>query len=909
MKKKFLLSFVLALISIFALGAVCVSAMQYEDLKYNISYGCVTITGCDTSVTEVTIPEEIDGCPVTSIGGNAFSGCSSLTSISIPNSVTSIGSSVFSGCSSLTSISIPNSVTSIGDYAFSGCSSLTNVTIPNSVTSIGKEAFLNDSNIANVYISDIESWCKIEFSNCYSNPLYYGGNLYHNQERVTRVVIPNGITNVKDYVFYGYKSLTDVIIPDGVTGIGNNAFSSCSSLTNVTIPNSVTSIGRRAFWHCSNLTSITIPNGVISIGKEAFYYCSSLTSIAISDGVTSIGDSTFSGCSSLTSIVIPDSVTRIGKYAFYGCSSLISIIIPDGVTSIEDSVFVGCDNLTSITMPDGVTNIGDSAFSNCNSLTSIIIPDSVTSIGRGAFSNCGSLASITMPDSVTSIGENAFQDCSSIANVHISDIESWCKIKFGNIYSNPLRYGRYLYYNQERVTKLVIPDSVTCIGDYAFSNCGSLTSITIPDSVTSIGNYAFYNCNSLTSVKIPDSVISIGYDAFLYCSSLTSITIPDSVTSIGNYAFSYCNSLKSITIPDSVTSIGDYAFYSCDSLVNLSVGSGVTTIPQKAFYSCQNLKYVCLPKELLYIRNDAFNDCPNIEKVFYAGSEDEWNNILKYNRNENLTTKEIIYNIAKRTYRFDTGCDASVSEITDYAVFVQPEAENGDKKLEGWYDNKNFNGSPVVFPYYGNAETLYAKWTDKTGLGFDDAFTAEANREYTVTTTDGGQTIYYEFVPKFTGEYRFFSKGNLDTYGYLYNSDRKLLVSDNNSGEGNNFKIAYNLTAGEKYYIAVNCLSGYGQFTLATETNCVESTKTVCVTATTGEKIFITIPKYLPQNARIILACYKGEKFVEMKSAPNTDETVYFIVNTDFDFAKVMVWDSIGTMIPVCHAEDVGKIS
>ena len=339
------------------------------------------------------------------------------------------------------------------------------------------------------------------------------------------------------------------------------------------------------------------------------------------------------------------------------------------------------------------------------------------------------------------------------------------------------------------------------------------------------------------------------------------------------------------------------------------MGDGVTTISEKAFYSCQNLKYVCLPKELLYIRNDAFNDCPKIEKVFYAGGEDEWNNILKYNRNEDLTTKEIIYNAAKRTYKFDTGCDASVSEITDYAVFVQPEAENGDKKLEGWYDNKNFSGSPVVFPYYGSAETLYAKWTDKTGLGFDDAFTAEANREYTVTTTDVGQTIYYEFVPRFTGEYRFFSKGNLDTYGYLYNSDRKLLVSDNNSGEGNNFKIAYNLTAGEKYYIAVNCLSGYGQFTLATETDCVESTKTVCVTATTGEKIFITIPKYLPQNARIILACYKGEKFVEMKSAPNTDETVYFIVNTDFDFAKVMVWDSIGTMIPVCHAEDVDKIS
>ena len=757
MKKKFLLSFVLALISIFALGAVCVSAMQYEDLKYDILYDGVTITGCDTSVTEVTIPEDIMGFPVTgisyeafkdctdltsiaipdsvtSIRAMAFLNCSSLTSITIPNNVTSIEDWTFCGCSSLASVTIPDTVTSIGEFAFEGCKDLTSITIPDSVTSINAGAFYNCTNIANVYIPDIESWCKIEFSNYDSNPLYYGGTLYHDQKRVTSLVIPDSITNLKDYTFYG---------------------------------------------------------------------CCSVTNVVMSKGIKSIGSSTF-----------------------YGCNNLVGIVIPDGVTSIGKGAFSGCGSLINITIPEGVISIGERAFSDCCSLINAVIHDGVTSIGEGTFSGCGSLTSVTIPEGVISIGERTFSGCNNLVDV-------------------------------------VIPDSVTSIGSYAFSDCSSLTDITIPDSVISIGKYAFSNCNSLTNV----------------------------------------------TIPDSVTSIGDNVFYNCAGLISLSVGRGVTTIPENAFYSCQNLKYVCLPKELLYIRNDAFNGCPKIEKVFYAGSEDEWNKILKYNRNENLTTKEIIYNAAKRTYKFDTGCDAAVSEITDYAVFVQPEAENGDKKLEGWYDNKNFSGSPVVFPYYGSAETLYAKWTDKTGLGFDDAFTAEANREYTVTTTDVGQTIYYEFVPRFTGEYRFFSKGNLDTYGCLYNSDRKLLVSDNNSGEGNNFKIAYNLTAGEKYYIAVNCLSGYGQFTLATETDCVESTKTVCVTATTGEKIFITIPKYLPQNARIILACYKGEKFVEMKSAPNTDETVYFIVNTDFDFAKVMVWDSIGTMIPVCRAEDVDKIS
>ncbi len=826
MKKKFLLSFVLALISIFALGAVCVSAAQYGDLTYTVSNGRVTITDCDTSVTEVTIPQEIDGCPVTSIGDDAFYNCSSLTSITILDGVTSFGKYAFYGCSNLTSISITDSVTSIGNYAFLGCSSLVSITIPNSITSIGSSVFSGCSSLTSISIpNSVTSIGEGAFSNCSS---------------LTNVTIPNSVTSIGNSAFSGCNSLTSISIPESITSISEMMFGGCRALVSITMPDSITSIGEKAFYCCVSLANIIIPDSVTSIGKGAFYVCNSLISIKIPDGITNIDDGTFSNCSSLVSVKMPESVTHIGIQAFYNCNNLINITIPKGVTIIGDGAFFGCSSLVDITIPDYVNYIGYSTFSDCSSLRNINIPNSVTYIDDSAFSECKNLRSITMSNSIESIGFYAFSNCYNLEKVYITDINSWYKIWFGDITSNPLYYGATLYLNQEPVTE-----------------------IAIPDGIIKIKNYAFYNCNGLTSVKIPDSV----------------------------------------------TSIGDYAFYSCDNLISLSVGSGVTTIPQNAFYSCQNLKYVCLPKELLYIRNDAFNDCPNIEKVFYAGSEDEWNNILKYNRNENLTTKEIIYNAAKRTYKFDTGCDAAVSEITDYAVFVQLEAENGDKKLEGWYDNKNFSGSPVVFPYYGSAETLYAKWTDKTGLGFDDAFTAEANREYTVTTTDVGQTIYYEFVPRFTGEYRFFSKGSLDIYGYLYNSDRKRLVSDNNSGEENNFKIAYNLTAGEKYYIAVNCLSDYGQFMLAMETDCVESTKTVCVTATTGEKIFITIPKYLPQNARIILACYKGEKFVEMKSAPNTDETVYFIVNTDFDFAKVMVWDSIGTMIPVCHAEDVDKIS
>ena len=173
-----------------------------------------------------------------------------------------------------------------------------------------------------------------------------------------------------------------------------------------------------------------------------------------------------------------------------------------------------------------VTNIGNYAFSSCSGLTSVIIPNSVTNIGEYAFWNCSGLTSVTIPNSVTSIRRDAFGGCSSLTSVHISDIAAWCTIRFGNSSANPLHYAHNLYLNGELVTDLVIPNSVTSIGDRAFYGCTGLTSVTIGNSVTNIGSLAFYDCSSLTSVTIPNSVTSIGDYAFDECSSLTAIYVP-----------------------------------------------------------------------------------------------------------------------------------------------------------------------------------------------------------------------------------------------------------------------------------------------------------------------------------------------------------------------------------------------
>ena len=334
---------------------------------------------------------------VTSIGAHAFSDCSGLTSVEIPNSVTSIGEYAFLGCG-LTTVEIPSNVTNIAWGTFQGCE-LASVVIHNGVKSIGDGAF----------------------NSCHD---------------LTYVEIPESVTSIGEAAFYAC-GLTSLVIPNGVKSIGNEAFYYCNDLTSVEIPESVTSIGEAAFcgWNFS-LTSIVVDEGNMVydsrencnaiIESESNTLVLGCQSTKIPNSVTTIGERAFYGSQNFHSIKIPSSVSYIGKEAFAYCHDFTSIVVDAGnlvydsredcnaiIESESNTLIVGCE---STKIPESVTSIGDYAFSQCY-LRSVEIPNSVTSIGEKAFFYCRFLNSVVIPNSVTSIGDGAFHWCDELNNI------------------------------------------------------------------------------------------------------------------------------------------------------------------------------------------------------------------------------------------------------------------------------------------------------------------------------------------------------------------------------------------------------------------------------------------------------------------------------------------------------------
>ncbi len=317
-----------------------------------------------------------------------------------------------------------------------------------------------------------------------------------------------------------------------------------------------------------------------------------------------------------------------GEVTITDCDETIfgDVIIPDTiqgypVTTIGDYAFSYCQSIASVTIPNGVTIVGTHAFFYCHSLNSVIIGKSVTVIEHYAFYDCENLSIITIGNNVKVIGDYAFSQCDSLVNIKI-------------------------------------PDSVTTIGEYAFYGCDMLTNIKISDSVTLINDFAFFSCNNLESIIIDDNNENYSSDehGILFNKDKTELIqypignsrvdyiIPDSVISLSPGAFHSCGNLENITIQNSVITIGAYAFYACDSLESVIIPDSVTSIGAAAFIYCHSLNSVTIGDSVTIIGEYAFYDCDSLAKVFYTGTEEQWNTIEIGSDNKCLTNANIIFN-------------------------------------------------------------------------------------------------------------------------------------------------------------------------------------------------------------------------------------------------------------------------
>ncbi len=517
----------------------------------------------------------------------------------------------------MTNLVLGDKIERIGIEAFRGCTNLTSISFGSSLRSIDTNAFTACDNLQTLNFSGGDAdWFKIVFDNLDANPMVFATEELFNGLQVGRVEIQaeDGITSIPAFSMYGCDTMTELYIQDGVTVINDKAFENCSSLNNVVLPSTLETVKNDVFLNSTLIGAVEYkgtPDQWVGIN---FYD-------ANSNPVTYAKALSFNDTMA-ENIVIGEAVTKINQFAFNNCETLKTLELKLPLKTVSNSSFNGCVNLTDVYY-DGTeeewakVSIAENNEPLVNATKHCYIPPkdpaedynyTIKSDWTVAITGYkGTDAQVTIPETLKGYVVN------EIANSAFN--------------------------NNDVITDIVIPDTVTLVDVGAFAYCSNLVSVQLPAGLSKISENTFSRCEKLTTVNIPDGCKSIGDEAFSYCSALESIVIPDGCESIGYNAFAYDYALSSVSLPDTLTFIGyeafwetgifedeaywdDCAFYIDNYLIyadNLQTGSytikdGTILIAEGAFET-SNLTEVVFPESLRIVNDAAFYASESLKSV------------------------------------------------------------------------------------------------------------------------------------------------------------------------------------------------------------------------------------------------------------------------------------------------------
>ena len=602
--------------------------VKIDGISYHIANGEAIAIGCDEGLTDVTIVPTVKGFPVTELN-NTFYMNSVIESVVLPDTVKVIGDNAFILCYYLNISEWPKNLKYIGAGAFKSCYNLCEtLEFPEGVEFIGDSAFRDCDSVKNVVIPGSTD--------------YIGEYAFADLNSLESVIIePGALREAEDRIFSGCSNLKNVSLASTMTFIPEWMFDCASSLKRIEIPNGVIEIGMGAFYG-TGIEEIKIPNSVVKIGYYAFENCDYLSSVTLGDSVEFIGGTAFKNCPLLTEIILPDSLMQICDGCFED-TGIISVRLSSNISKLATGSFA----YNTVLIVDENSYAHEFALQNgllfhiyneskptpnlifdndilyyimdeaayvigcSDTRTEIVVPSEIEGVPvikvRGfSFKNKDNITSIVLPDSVTEIGDETFAQCDNLSNIVLPELLTFI--------------GNSAFESCISIKNVNLPEGLVSIGGNAFRYCSSLESIRIPQSVTSLGSNTFFECVNLKSATILAQVSNIPDWMFNHCSALTNVILPESIKSIGGSAFSDC-ALEKIEIPDSCESMEWYAFYGCD-FKELVLPSNLKSIPMGAFGYCENLEKIVFPEGLLSIGESAFVACENLKSI-------ELNNGLK----------------------------------------------------------------------------------------------------------------------------------------------------------------------------------------------------------------------------------------------------------------------------------------